>query len=81
MLETNDRLVVDLNARSVNLLVDEAEMARRRALWKPNIPASQTPWQAIQRSMVGQLNTGAILEGSEQFQRIADTMGLPRDNH
>ena len=30
---------------------------------------------------VGQLETGAILEGSETFQRIAQTRGLPRDNH
>ena len=30
---------------------------------------------------VGQLNTGAILEGAEKYQRIAQTMGLPRDNH
>jgi dihydroxy-acid dehydratase len=30
---------------------------------------------------VGQMHTGAILEGSERFQRIAQTSGLPRDNH
>ena len=44
-------------------------------------PKSQTPWQAIQRSLVGQLESGAILEGAEQFQRIAQTAGLPRDSH
>jgi dihydroxy-acid dehydratase len=44
-------------------------------------PPAQTPWQAIQRSLVGQLQTGAILEGAEEFQRIAQTRGLPRDNH
>ena len=44
-------------------------------------PPSQTPWQEIQRALVGQLDTGAILEGSEKYQRIAQTMGLPRDNH
>jgi dihydroxy-acid dehydratase len=31
--------------------------------------------------MVGQLGDGAILEGTETFQRIAQTRGLPRDNH
>jgi dihydroxy-acid dehydratase len=35
----------------------------------------------IQRKLVGQLESGAILEGAEKFQRIAQTMGLPRDNH
>ncbi len=44
-------------------------------------PASQTPWQEIQRGLVGQLNTGAILEGAEKHQRIAETAGCPRDNH
>ncbi len=44
-------------------------------------PPSQTPWQEIQRSLVGQLASGAILEGSEKFQRIAQTSGIPRDNH
>jgi dihydroxy-acid dehydratase len=44
-------------------------------------PASQTPWQEIQRALVGQLNEGAILEGAERYQRIAQTMGVPRDNH
>ena len=31
--------------------------------------------------MVGQLNTGTILEGAEKYQRIAQTAGFPRDNH
>ena len=44
-------------------------------------PASQTPWQEIQRATVGQMDTGAILEGAEKYQRIAQTQGLPRDNH
>jgi dihydroxy-acid dehydratase len=39
-------------------------------------PASQTPWQEIQRALVGQMNTGAILEGAEKYQRIAQTRGL-----
>ena len=44
-------------------------------------PGSQTPWQQIQRSVGGQLGEGMILEGAEQYQRIAQTRGLPRDNH
>ena len=44
-------------------------------------PASQTPWQEIQRASVGQLERGAILEGAEKYQRIAQTHGVPRDNH
>ena len=44
-------------------------------------PASQTPWQEIQRSLVGQFETGAVLENAVKFQRIAQTKGLPRDSH
>lgn len=42
---------------------------------------SQTPWQEIQRGLVGQLDRGAILEGAERYQHLAQTAGLPRDNH
>jgi dihydroxy-acid dehydratase len=67
------------------MLISDAELAaRRRALEEKGgypVPASQTPWQEIQRGLVGQLDSGAILEGAEKYQRIAQTAGLPRDNH
>jgi dihydroxy-acid dehydratase len=85
LLETGDRVRIDLRARSVNVLIGDAELeARRRTLAEKggfSYPASQTPWQEIQRALVGQMSTGSILEGSEQFQRIAQTRGVPRDNH
>ena len=82
LLKTNDRLRVDLNARSVNLLVDEAEMERRRAAWTPNIPASQTPWQELYRQLVGQLSTGGCLEPATLHLRvIARSGGEPRHSH
>jgi dihydroxy-acid dehydratase len=75
----------DLNAGTVNVLISEEELEARRAALVAaggyKYPASQTPWQEIQRAVVGQMNTGAILEGAEKYQRIAQTMGLPRDNH
>jgi dihydroxy-acid dehydratase len=84
LLETGDRVRIDLRKGTVNVLISDEELAERRALWQPGrlpYPASQTPWQEIQRNLVGQMNTGAILEGAEKYQRIAQTMGLPRDNH
>jgi dihydroxy-acid dehydratase len=85
LIETGDRVRIDLNKGTVNVLLDDAELAeRRRALVAAGgyrYPASQTPWQEIQRSVVGQMDSGAILEGAEKYQRIAQTMGLPRDNH
>ena len=85
LLRSGDRIRVDLKRGTVDALVSEAELtARRTALQAAGglpYPKSQTPWQAIQRHLVGQLETGAILEGAEQYQRIAQTRGIPRDNH
>jgi dihydroxy-acid dehydratase len=85
LLRSGDRVRFDLRRCRVDALVPEEEMdARRSALLAQGgyaYPESQTPWQQIQRGLVGQLQTGAILEGSEAFQRIAQTKGLPRDNH
>ena len=85
LLKTGDRVRVDLNKGSVNVLISEDEMkARRDALEAAGgyqYPKSQTPWQAMQRRTVGQMGSGACLEDAVEFQRIAQTMGLPRDNH
>ncbi len=85
LLRTGDRVRIDLNRGTADVLIDDAEIAARRAALAAAggyaHPASQTPWQEIQRSVVGQLGTGAILEGAEAYQRIAQTRGLPRDNH
>jgi dihydroxy-acid dehydratase len=56
-------------------------MAARRAAWVPNIPPSQTPWQEIQRGMIGQFGTGACLEPATMFLNIIETRGEPRHNH
>jgi dihydroxy-acid dehydratase len=85
LLRTYDRVRIDLGKGRVDALLEEGEMDRRRAELDAaggyRFPASQTPWQAIQRRDVGQLGTGAILEGAEQFQKIDRTFGIPRDSH
>ncbi|MEO7787419.1 MAG: IlvD/Edd family dehydratase [Sphingomicrobium sp.] len=85
LLRTGDRVRIDLNRGEANMLVDEAEIARRRteleAAGGYAYPASQTPWQEIQRATVGQLDSGMILEGAEKYQRIAQTIGVPRHSH
>ncbi|PCD02305.1 dihydroxy-acid dehydratase [Sphingomonas spermidinifaciens] len=85
LLRTGDRVRIDLRKFTADILISDEELAERRRTLEAEggykYPASQTPWQAIQRERVGQLSTGAILEGAEQFQRIAQTMGLPRDSH
>ena len=82
LLQTNDRLRVDLNQRSVTLLVDADEMARRKANAQPvPIPPSQTPWQEIYRQLVGQLSTGGCLEPATLYLKVIETRGDPRHSH
>ena len=85
LLKTGDRVRIDLNTGKCDVLISDEELtARRQQLTDAGgykFPPSQTPWQAIQRALVGQLESGAILEGAESFQRIAQTVGLPRDSH
>jgi dihydroxy-acid dehydratase len=81
LLKTGDRVRIDLNARTADMLVSDEELARRRAAWTPSMPESQTPWQELQRRSVGQLSDGGCLDFAVSYQRIATTRGLPRDNH
>jgi len=85
LIETGDRVRIDLNTGRADILIPEAELIERREALKAAggyaYPASQTPWQEIQRSMVGQLETGAVLEPAVKYHRIIDTLGLPRDSH
>jgi len=85
VLRTGDRVRIDLRKRTANMLVSDEELsARRQALEAAGgyqYPENQTPWQEIQRKIVGDMSTGAILEGAEKYQRIAQTKGIPRDSH
>jgi dihydroxy-acid dehydratase len=67
------------------MLVLESELAACRAVLEAaggyRYPASQTPWQEIQRSMVGQLGAGMVSEPAVKYQQIAQISGIPRDNH
>ncbi|MGC1466057.1 MAG: IlvD/Edd family dehydratase [Pseudolabrys sp.] len=84
LLKTGDRVRIDLRKGKVDILISKAELSRRRtALIKQGgfpYPASQTPWQDIQRAMVDQLADGMVLKPAVKFQRIAQK-SVPRDNH
>jgi dihydroxy-acid dehydratase len=85
ILRTGDRVRIDLNKGSANMLISDAELAERRAALMADggykYPASQTPWQEIQRSMVDQLQDGMVLKPAVKYQRVAQTFGVARDNH
>jgi dihydroxy-acid dehydratase len=85
LVRNGDRIRIDLRKCEANILITAEELdERRRALQAAGgyaYPASQTPWQEIQRRSVGQLETGAVLEEAVKFQRLAQTQGVPRHNH
>ena len=85
LLRSGDRVRVDLGKGRVDALLDDAELALRRAALQEaggyRIPPSQTPWQELYRANVGQLDTGAVFESAVNYQRIAQSHGLPRDSH
>ena len=85
ILKNGDKVRVDLNKGTMNVLLPEAEIAKRRADLAAaggyKVPENQTPWQEIFRANTDQLAQGMVLKGAVKFQRIAKTKGIPRDNH
>jgi dihydroxy-acid dehydratase len=84
LLKTGDRVRIDLNKGTADILISEAELAERRAALQKRggypYPASQTPWQEIQRGLVEQLSDGMVLRPAVKFRHVAQN-GMPRDNH
>jgi len=78
-LRTGDTVVIDLNNYTANMLVSDEEIKLRKNDGVPPYPESQTPWQEIQRNLVGELSDGAVLENAVKFQKVRKK--LPRDNH
>jgi len=78
-LATGDTVRLDLNACTLNALIDDQEWAARQADWTPPELHHQTPWQEIYRANVGQLDDGGCLELATSYQKVRHD--LPRDNH
>jgi dihydroxy-acid dehydratase len=85
LLKTGDRVRIDLNKRTADILISKTEYEqRRKALEKQGgyrFPDHQTPWQEIQRGMVDELSNGMVLKPAVKYQKISTTKGVPRDNH
>ncbi|MTV36808.1 IlvD/Edd family dehydratase [Duganella radicis] len=78
-IRTGDTVRVDLNEGSCNMLISDEELAKRKAEGIPPVPESQTPWQELYRSTVGQMETGACMELALKYQGVGDK--LARHNH
>jgi len=81
LLKSGDPIRIDLNTRKVDLLIPEEELAARRAAWQPPKLVNKTPWEEIQRSMIGQLGTGGCLEPATLYLDVLNTRGESRHNH
>ena len=79
LLQTGDRLKIDLNQCSIDVLLNETELQKRRDLLKLEVTENQTPWQEIYRNTVGQLSGGGIIELAEKYKKIRNT--IPRHSH
>jgi len=85
LLKTGDRVRIDLHKGTANILISAEELAERRAALQKRggypYPESQTPWQEIQRDLVGQLADGMVLKPAVKYQRVAQKAGVPRNSH
>ena len=85
LLKTGDRVRIDLNKRTADILISKTELEKRRKELKAaggyKYPEHQTPWQEIQRGIVDELSEGMVLKPAVKYQKIAKTKGIPRDNH
>ena len=79
LLKTGDMLRVDLNLGTMDVLLDETELRKRRDQLKTTVIENQTPWQEMYRNTVGQLSSGGIIELAAKYKKIRNT--IPRHSH
>ena len=84
LLQTGDRVRIDLLNGRADMLVDDSELARRRRELEAGggypSPPSQSPWQDIFRERVRPFAEGMVLDGAPDFKGIAHK-SVPRNNH
>jgi dihydroxy-acid dehydratase len=59
-VEDGDRILLDIPARRLELLVDEKTLAARRSNWRAPEPKIKTGWLARYAKVVTSAHTGAI---------------------
>lgn len=85
LLRNGDRLRIDLNKCTADILLSDDELTARRAALLADggykYPASQSPWQQYFRELVEPFDKGMTLRDAAKYQDIARSKGTPRDNH
>ncbi len=84
LLRTGDKVRIDLNKCTADMLVPLDELAERARAFEAaggyDAPESQSPWQQYFREKVGRFDQGMILEDADKYQDISRRF-MPRDNH
>jgi dihydroxy-acid dehydratase len=62
LVRTGDRVRIDIPGRTLDLLVDEQELAQRRAAWAPLPPRYTRGVLAKYAKLVGSASHGAVLD-------------------
>ncbi|HUT22785.1 MAG TPA: dihydroxy-acid dehydratase [Sumerlaeia bacterium] len=65
LVEDGDRIKIDLPNRTLDLLVDGAELVKRRAAWKRPVSKFRRGWLARYERLVTSAARGAVLEPPE----------------
>jgi dihydroxy-acid dehydratase len=85
LLRSGDRVRIDMNDFTADILISDEEMeVRKKELQEAGgypSPESQSPWQQYFREMVMPFSEGMVLRDAPNYQSIARTKGIPRDNH
>jgi dihydroxy-acid dehydratase len=77
LVESGDRISVDVEGRQLHLDVSEAELARRRQRWKPPAPEYDRGYYKLFREHVLQADQGVDFD----FLRGASGAKVPKDSH
>ncbi len=81
LVRMGDRLRIDLDEGTADMLVDAEELERRRSdPGIPPVPETQSPWQEIFRDLALPFSEGMTLRGADAYTDIAKRY-VPRDNH
>jgi len=77
LVRDGDLIALDVEARSLTLLVDEAELAARRAAWQPSHPTATRGYVQLYQRHVQQAHLGADMD----FLRGGSGSEVLRDSH
>lgn len=80
-LKTGDEILIDLEKREVQMLIDDNEFAKRKKEILINKPENDTPWQEIYRKFVDGLADGACLKLEQPYTKILDNKWFGRNSH